>query len=135
MTRSKRRNHSSAFKAKVALAAVRGDRTLAKLPEHFDVHSNKIQDWKKKLLVLSVPRTSSAKVRRRPSTTSGKRRSFTPKIGQLTMANDFFPKRSVAIVERAPDHDPSKPFIARDPTLPAAEGCPFLGLLPASAAL
>ena len=50
MTKRKRRNHSASFKAKVAVAAVRGDRTLAELAEHFDVHPNQIQDWKKKLV-------------------------------------------------------------------------------------
>jgi len=50
MTRRKRRNHSSAFKAKVALAAVKGERTLAELAEQFDVHPNQIQDWKKRLV-------------------------------------------------------------------------------------
>ena len=50
MTRRKRRNHSPAFKAKVALAAVRGDRTVAELAEQFDVHPNQIQDWKKRLV-------------------------------------------------------------------------------------
>ena len=48
--RRKRRNHSPAFKAKVALAALRGDRTLAELAEQFDVHPNQIQDWKKRLV-------------------------------------------------------------------------------------
>ena len=47
--RRKRRNHSSAFKAKVALAAIKGDRTLADLAEQFDVHPNQIQDWRKRL--------------------------------------------------------------------------------------
>jgi len=50
MTRRKRRNHSSAFKAKVALAAVKGEHTLAELSEKFDVHPNQIQDWKKRLV-------------------------------------------------------------------------------------
>jgi transposase len=45
----KRRNHSPEFKARVALAAVRGDRTLADLAEHFEVHPNQIQDWEKRL--------------------------------------------------------------------------------------
>ena len=45
MTRRKRRNHSSAFKAKVALSALKGERTLAELSEQFDVHPNQIQDW------------------------------------------------------------------------------------------
>jgi len=46
MTRRKRRNHSSAFKAKVAPAAEKGERTLAELAEQFDIHPNQIQDWK-----------------------------------------------------------------------------------------
>ena len=48
--RRKRRNHSSVFKAKVALAAVRGDKTLGELAEQFEVHPNQIQDWRRKLL-------------------------------------------------------------------------------------
>lgn len=50
MGKRTRRNHSLAFKAKVALAAVRGDRTLAELAEQFNVRPNQIQDWKKKLV-------------------------------------------------------------------------------------
>ena len=51
MTRRKRRNHSSAFKAKVALSTLKGERTVAELAEQFDVHlANQIQDWKKRLV-------------------------------------------------------------------------------------
>jgi len=49
MTRRKRRNHSPEFKAKVAMAAIRGDKTLAELAQQYDVHPNQIQDWKKRL--------------------------------------------------------------------------------------
>src|SRR3982074_1707048 len=45
MNRRPRRNHTAAFKAKVALAAVKGDRTIAQLAEHFDVHPNQITAW------------------------------------------------------------------------------------------
>ena len=48
--RRKRRNHLPGFKAKVALAAIKGDKTLAELSEQFDVHQNQITDWKKQLL-------------------------------------------------------------------------------------
>ncbi len=47
MTKKSRRTHSPAFKAKVALAAVKGDKTLAELAQLFDVHPNQITIWKK----------------------------------------------------------------------------------------
>ena len=45
-----RRNHMAAFKAKVALAALKDDKTLAELAEKFDVHANQISQWKAQLL-------------------------------------------------------------------------------------
>ena len=50
MSRRPRRNHTPAFKAKVALAAINGDRTLAQLAEPFDVHPNQISAGKDQLL-------------------------------------------------------------------------------------
>ena len=48
--RRPRRNHSAKFKSKVALAALKGDKTVAELTEQFDVHANQITEWKKQLL-------------------------------------------------------------------------------------
>ena len=48
--RRKRRNHSASFKAKVAVAAVRGEKTLAELAQQYDVHPNQIQDWRGRLV-------------------------------------------------------------------------------------
>ena len=50
MSKRPRRNHSAAFKAKVALEAVRGGKTLAELAKQYDVHPNQITDWKSQLL-------------------------------------------------------------------------------------
>ena len=50
MSRRPRRNHTPAFKAKVALAAVKGEKTLAELAQQFDVHPNQITQWKAQLL-------------------------------------------------------------------------------------
>ena len=47
--RRKRRNHKPVFKAKVALAALKGDITLAELSAKYDVHQNQITEWKKQL--------------------------------------------------------------------------------------
>ena len=49
MSRRPRRNHSAAFKAKVAIAAIKGERTIAQLAEQFDVHPNQITTWKAQL--------------------------------------------------------------------------------------
>jgi transposase len=53
MARRKRRNHSPEFKTKVAIAAVKGDKTLAELAQQFDVYPSQIRDWKAQLLARS----------------------------------------------------------------------------------
>jgi len=82
----KRRNHSASFKAKVAVAAIRGDKTLAELSEQFDVHQNQIQDWRRKLLDQAdqvFGRGGSA------PESEHKLKELHAKIGQLTMERDF----------------------------------------------
>ena len=50
MARRARRNHTPAFKAKVALGAVKGERTLTELAQQFDLYPNQIKQWKNQLL-------------------------------------------------------------------------------------
>jgi len=50
VTRRSRRNHSPVFKAKVAIAAIKGDLTVAELAKRFDIHPNQITQWKPQLL-------------------------------------------------------------------------------------
>ncbi len=54
MSKRPRRNHAPAFKAKVALAAIKGEKTLAELAQQFDVHPNQITQWKAQLLEGAV---------------------------------------------------------------------------------
>lgn len=72
MTRRPRRNHTPAFKAKVVLAAIKGDRTLVQLAEHFDVHPNQITTWKAQLEAAAsgVFGPGGRHRRRRPSTSN-----------------------------------------------------------------
>ena len=85
--RRKRRNHKPAFKAKVALAALKGDRTLAELAEQFDVHQNQIQDWRKRLLDNADAVFGQGQVQQAEA--AGQVKELHAKIGQLTMERDF----------------------------------------------
>jgi transposase len=87
MSRRPRRNHTPAFKAKVALAAVKGDRTVAQLAEHFDVHPNQITAWKAQLEGGACEVFGSGSTA--PSTPAVDVKSLHAKIGELTLENDF----------------------------------------------
>ena len=74
-----------AFKAKVALAAVKGDRTIAQLAEYFDVHPNQITGWKAQLRCFR----SFGSGNTAPSAPAIDVKSLHAKIGELTLENDF----------------------------------------------
>ncbi len=88
MKRRPRRNHSSAFKAKVALAALRGEKTMAELAEQFDVHANQISTWRDQLLE-GASDVFDGGGRSEPEAPVVDVKQLHAKIGELTLENDF----------------------------------------------
>ena len=86
MSRRPRRNHSPAFKSKVALAAVKGEQTIIELSQRFDVHPNQITKWKNQLLEQLPSVFEQGVASKEPSIDI---KSLHAKIGELTLENDF----------------------------------------------
>jgi len=88
MTKRTRRNHTPAFKAKVALAAMKGDKTLAELSQQFDVHPNQIGQWRSQLLegAAGVFGADKGAAGAAPKVDL---KALHAKIGELTLENDF----------------------------------------------
>ena len=86
MSKRPRRNHAPAFKAKLALAAIKGDRTLAELAEQFDVHPNQITSWKAQLEGGAADVFGPSNGATQPAVDV---KSLHAKIGELTLENDF----------------------------------------------
>ena len=86
--RRPRRNHTAVFKAKVALAALKGDKSLMELSEKFDVHANQIVQWKTQLLegAMGIFLTPAEK---RDAVGGPSVKDMQAKIGQLAVENDF----------------------------------------------
>lgn len=85
----KRRNHSPAFKTKVAVAAIRGDRTVSQIAQQFNVHPNQIQNWKKRLLDSAEGVFAYGSPQGKDKDSEGKIKKLHAKIGQLTMERDI----------------------------------------------
>ena len=88
MTKRPRRNHSPEFKAKVALAAIRGEKTLIELSQQFDVHPNQIKQWKD-LLLEGASGVFGMEVKSGPAAPAVDVKTLHAKIGELALENDF----------------------------------------------
>ena len=86
MSRRPRRNHGAEFKAKAALAAIRGDKTLAEIAEQFEVHPHQVTQWRKQLLERAAELFDGP---RRKDEAPVDVKAMQAKIGQLALENDF----------------------------------------------
>jgi transposase len=88
MSSRPRRNHTAVFKAKLALAAIKGEKTLSELAEQFDVHANQITQWKSQLLDGAVG-VFGGEAKAEPAAAAVDLKTLHAKIGELTLENDF----------------------------------------------
>jgi transposase-like protein len=86
MSKRPRRNHSPLFKAKVAIDAIKGEKTLAELAKLHDVHANQIVDWKNQLLARASSIFGTDVAAGAPPVDL---KELHAKIGQLALENDF----------------------------------------------
>jgi transposase len=86
MARRARRTHDPAFKAKVALAAIKGEKTLAELAQQYDVHPNQITAWRNQVLEGAAGLFGGAAAEAAPAVDL---KVLHAKIGELTLENDF----------------------------------------------
>jgi transposase len=85
MSKRPRRNHTAAFKAKVALAAVKGDRTVVEIAQQFEVHPTQVTDWRRQLLERAAEVFGGASMASEPPVNL---KVLHAKIGQLALEND-----------------------------------------------
>src|ERR1017187_2486109 len=88
MSSRPRRNHTATFKAKVALAAIKGEKTLSELAEEFAVHASQITEWKSQLLEGAVG-DFGGEAKTEPAAAAVDLKTLNAKIGALTLENDF----------------------------------------------
>ena len=86
MSKRPRRNHSAAFKAKVALTAVRGEQTIGEIAQKHDVHPNQVSEWRKQLLERAGEVFGGSQAATEAPVDL---KALHAKIGQLTLENDF----------------------------------------------
>jgi transposase len=89
-----RKSYSSDFKAKVALEAVKGDRSLSELSSRYEVHANQIGQWRKALLA-GLPEVFSDKRRRQDEDSEQDKARLYEEIGRLKVELDWLKKKGL----------------------------------------
>ena len=92
----KRRNFGAAFKAKVALAACRGDKTTAQLASEYEVHAGQVTAWKKQLLAAAASLFEDRRGKR-PDESAADEQELYEQIGRLKMEVEWLKKKSAQL--------------------------------------
>ena len=125
---STRRRFSGDFKAKVALEALRGDKTIQEIAARHKVHPNQVSAWKQQV-VEGMKEVFTKGAERSHGDHEGEIRDLHAKIGELTVERDFWPKGSSGERGEAQGHDrarPSQPQL--EPSMPPASCEPILAV-------
>ena len=121
-----RRRFSGDFKAKVALEALRGDKTIQEIAVRHKVHPNQVSTWKQRA-VEGMKEVFSKGAERSRGDHEGEIRDLHAKIGELTWSGIFWPKGSSGERGEAPGDDRARPSQAQlEPSMPPASCEPIL---------
>jgi transposase-like protein len=99
MATNMRKNHYAAFKAKVALEALKGEKTMAQISSEYGVHVNQIRQWRQKLLE-ELPGLFSDRRQKRDKETEEMTAELYRQIGQLKVELDWLKKKSLQLLLR-----------------------------------
>ena len=89
----KRKRYTKEFKAKVALEAIKGQKTVNEIASEFGIHSSQINDWKRQLLA-GMPQVFDGQGERREAATEAERDQLYRKIGKLQVEVDWLKKKT-----------------------------------------
>ena len=91
MSKTKRKRYSAEFKARVALEAIKGEKTVAEMATRFVIHPNQVSDWKRQA-VEGLTGVFTGKTERNDAAHEAEIKELHAKIGQLTVERDFLGK-------------------------------------------
>ena len=125
---STRRRFSGDFKAKVALEALRGDKTIQEIAARHKIHPNQVSTWKQRA-VEGMKEVFTKGAERARGDHEAEVRDLHAKIGELTVERDFWPKGSSGEPGEAPGDAGARPSQTQlEPSMPAASSEPILGV-------
>lgn len=92
-----RQRHSESFKSKVALAAVRGDKTLSELAQQYQLHPTQIAQWKQRLLSGAAELFLDGRIKKRQPREAISREDLLRQIGQLTVELEWLRRKTASV--------------------------------------